>query len=136
MNSPLRQSLHHAAGHRFFKAAAGIFLTFVVTTTFSAQDMRNAMVNYKNEMTACNSEVSKNTRKGCVLEAKKTLDAYQRGSENYEQQLQENAIQRCRVLKEDDRRDCESRMRGAGSADGSVAEGGILRETVTVVPSK
>ena len=136
MNSPLRQSLHPAAGHRFSKAAAGIFLSFVVTTAFSAQDVRNAMVNYKNEIAACNSEVSKNTRKACVLEAKKTLDAYQRGSENYEQQLQENAIQRCRVLKEDDRRDCESRMRGAGSADGSVDEGGILRETVTIVPSK
>ena len=136
MHAPVRQSHHPADGHRLVKAATGIFLTLAVTAAFSAQDMRNAMVNYKNEIAACNSEVSKNTRQACVLEAKKTLATYQRSSESYEQLLQGNTTQRCAVLKEDDRRDCESRMRGAGLADGSVAEGGILRETVTVVPSK
>jgi hypothetical protein len=136
MHAPVRQSHHPADGHRFVKAATGIFLTLVVTTAFSAQDMRNAMVNYKNEIASCNSEVPKNARKACVLEAQKTLATYQRGFESYEQLLQGNTMQRCAVLKEDDRRDCESRMRGAGSADGSVAGGGILRETVTVVPSK
>jgi hypothetical protein len=43
-----------------------------------------------------------------------------------------NALLRCQVLKGADRQDCVSRMHGAGTTSGSVAEGGIYRELVTL----
>ena len=45
--------------------------------------------------------------------------------------LAENALKRCTPLPEELRRDCEARMRGAGTVSGSVEAGGIYRELVT-----
>jgi hypothetical protein len=54
-------------------------------------------------------------------------------SANY---YQRNALLRCGVHAGDDRIACEMRMRGEGHTEGSVAGGGILRESVMVVPNK
>lgn len=51
-------------------------------------------------------------------------------------QYQRNAVRRCTVHTGDDRLACEMRMRGEGHTEGSVAGGGILRESVMVVPNK
>lgn len=116
------------------QAMAGAMLVLLTATAYGAGDFDNAAANYKNEMAACRNESPKSMRVACVAEANKTLSDYRRGTESYQQTLQSNALQRCNALKGDDRRDCESRLRGEGNADGSVAEGGILRETVTTVP--
>lgn len=118
----------------FSKNVSLVVLTLLATTAFSVQDTSNAMANYKNEMAACNNNASKNTREACIREAKKTLADYGGGADNYQQMLQNNRVQRCAVLKGDSYRDCESRMRGEGAIEGSVSEGGILRETITIVP--
>ena len=112
----------------------GALLALLTLTAYGAGDFDNATANYNNEITACRNESPKSMRAACVAEANKTLSDYRRGNESYQQTLQSNALQRCNALKGDDRRDCESRLRGEGNADGSVAEGGILRETVTTVP--
>lgn len=110
------------------------FLVLFSVTAYCAGDSDNADANYKNEMAACRNESLKSMRAACITEANKTLSDYRRGAESYQQTLQGNALQRCNVLTGDSRRDCESRLRGEGNSDGSVAEGGILRETVTIVP--
>ena len=109
-------------------------LVLFSVTAYSSGDPDNADANYKNEMAACKNEPSKSMRATCITEANKTLSDYRRGAESYQQTLQGNAVQRCNVFKGDSRRDCESRLRGEGNSDGSVAGGGILRETVTIVP--
>lgn len=43
----------------------------------------------------------------------------------------ENALARCQSLPAADRRDCESRVDGAGMSSGSVKGGGVFKETVT-----
>jgi hypothetical protein len=116
------------------QAIAGALLAFLTVTAYGAGDADNAAANYKNEMAACRNESPKSMRAACIAEANKTLSDYRRGTEIYQQTLQSNALQRCNALKGDNRRDCESRLRGEGTADGSVAEGGILSETVTTVP--
>jgi hypothetical protein len=46
-----------------------------------------------------------------------------------------NAMRRCATLPPADKRDCESRIRGEGSVSGSVRDGGLIRETTTIVPA-
>lgn len=116
------------------QALVGTLLALLTLTAYSAGDSDNAAANYKNEMAACKNESPKSMRAACIAEANKTLSDYRRGTESYQQMLQSNALQRCNVFKGDNRRDCESRLGGEGNADGSVAEGGVLRETVTIVP--
>lgn len=118
----------------FSQALSVAMLAFLAVTAHGAGDSDNAAANYKNEMAACKNESPKSMRAACIAEANKTLSNYRRGSESYQQTLQSNALQRCNALKGDSRLDCESRMRGEGNTDGSVAEGGILRETVKIVP--
>ncbi|MES2831735.1 MAG: hypothetical protein V4695_07065 [Pseudomonadota bacterium] len=45
-----------------------------------------------------------------------------------------NALRRCEVLPEPDKQQCQLRVRGAGSTDGSVGGGGLIREIRTRVP--
>lgn len=116
------------------QALGGALLALLSVTAYSAEVADNATANYKNEIAACKNESPKNMRAACIEEAKKTLSDYRRSPESYQQMLQSNMVQRCKALEGDSRRDCESRMRGEGHAAGSVAEGGILRETVTTVP--
>ncbi|MEO6292645.1 MAG: hypothetical protein ABIO88_08490 [Burkholderiaceae bacterium] len=116
------------------QALGGALLALLSVTAYSAEVADNATANYKNEIAACKNESPKSVRAACIAEANKTLSDYRRGTESYQQTLRSNALQRCNAFKGDDRRDCESRLRGEGNADGSVAEGGILRETVTTVP--
>lgn len=52
-------------------------------------------------------------------------------SENPEQ-LARNALLRCEPLRGTDRTDCVARMQGQGTTTGSVADGGIYRELVTI----
>jgi hypothetical protein len=46
---------------------------------------------------------------------------------------QNNALARCNGLPPADRQDCARRVSGDGSVSGSVKDGGILRETTTIV---
>lgn len=118
----------------FSQALRGTLLVLLSVTAYGADDVDNATANYKNEIAACNNVSAKSARAACIEEAKKTLSDYRRGAESYQQKLQSNQVQRCNALEGDSRRDCESRMRGEGKVEGSVSEGGILRETVTIVP--
>ena len=99
----------------------------------AAQSSGNAQQRYQEERAACNTAPAYIDRAACVREAGAALQAARRGhlgngpNVNYEQ----NALMRCNPLPPEERTDCEARVHGQGTARGSVAEGGIYRESVT-----
>ncbi len=60
------------------------------------------------------------------------LNAQPTPKEEHAGALQANALKRCEPLPEALRKDCVARMSGLGTQSGSVAEGGIYRELVTL----
>ena len=114
------------------QALATTLLALLSATAYSSDD--NATANYKNEIAACNNESPKNLRATCISNAKKTLSEYRRSPADYQQKLQSNKVKRCSVFEGGKRRDCESRVGSDAYVDGSVAEGGVLRESVKIVP--
>jgi len=93
---------------------------------------------YKQESAACTNGSSNQDRATCLREA--GAARYEAGRNQLTSpdadQLKANAMKRCEGLPQANRVDCESRVNGGGVADGSVREGGIYRETVTIVPGK
>ena len=99
----------------------------------------DAQARYRQEMAVCDSGRSNQDTATCREEARKALAAARSGQLNEPStSYQQNATQRCGVLQGDDMRDCEARMRGQGSVEGSVGGGGIIRESVTttITPGK
>ncbi|WP_034351616.1 hypothetical protein [Herbaspirillum sp. GW103] len=93
---------------------------------------------YQQQIAACKSGASTEDRATCLREAGAAQQAAARGTltDPSPAQLKENALRRCEGLPQSDRIDCEKRVNGQGSSEGSVASGGILRETVTIVPAR
>jgi hypothetical protein len=70
----------------------------------------------------------------CLREAAAVLAQAKRGERQEEPgQFEANRQHRCVRLPDEQRRDCIARMQGQGTISGSVAEGGLFRELVTVV---
>lgn len=92
---------------------------------------------YQQQVAACNNGSSNEDKATCLREAGAAKQAAARGglSDPDAAQLKENALRRCEGLPQSDRIDCEKRVNGHGRVEGSVGEGGILRETVTIVPA-
>lgn len=91
--------------------------------------------NFKSEMAACAKRATPQARKICIGEARTAETARRMGKlENHGGQFQANALKRCDVFKaDDDRAACQARVQ-RGDLEGSVLDGGVLRESeVTVV---
>lgn len=96
-----------------------------------------AQARYRQDMAVCNSGQSNQDRATCRLEAKNALAEAKRGALNDTPgQYQQNALQRCSAHQGDDLRACQARMLAPEGAAGSTAEGGILRESVTITPAR
>ena len=96
-----------------------------------------AQARYRQDMAVCNSGQSNQDSATCRLEARNALAAAKRGElDDTPGVYQQNAMQRCAAHQGADRSDCEARMRGQGNVQGSVANGGILRESITIIPVK
>jgi len=95
-----------------------------------------AETRYQQERARCLSGQSQQPRDTCLKEAGAALAEARRGELNKGDSTlyQQNALARCQVQTGDDRTDCEKRALGGGSVSGSVEGGGVLKETVTVVP--
>ena len=103
----------------------------------AASASAEAQARYKQEMQVCNNGQSNQDMATCRTEARNALADARRGglTAGAPDQLQSNAMQRCSAFKTaEDRSDCEVRMRS--TVQGSVMSGGILRESVTVMPAK
>lgn len=91
---------------------------------------------YKSEVQACMSGRTQQDQATCLKEARNAQADKRRGLLESQANLQANAVARCNVFTgAEDKAACESRIMGAGSAEGSVAGGGIIRELETVVPA-
>ena len=127
-------------GRLALAAAAGLLLNAsLVGGALAAPSSASAeaQAQYKRDLALCNSSKATEDRATCRLEANRAYAEAKRGALNDKgAAYQANARQRCDALKGDDRTACEARMRGEGTAQGSVAGGGILRESVTTVPAK
>jgi hypothetical protein len=118
-------------------AAAGTLICATTALAANAGASADAQARYRQDMAICNSGQSNQDLATCRREAKNALAEAKRGGlSDAPGQYQQNALRRCAVQKGDDRTDCEARMHGEGSVEGSAASGGVLRESVTVVPGK
>jgi hypothetical protein len=96
-----------------------------------------AQLRYQQERAACLNGSSNQDRATCLREAGAALQEARRGGlASGAGELGPNRTTRCAALPPQDREDCVMRMSGQGSASGSAAQGGILRELERPVPAR
>lgn len=94
----------------------------------------DASGSYQQEVQACRSGATQQDLDTCLKEARNAQADKRRGVLDTSGDLQANATARCEVFTSgEDKAACQARVMGMGSADGSVAGGGVIREVETVV---
>lgn len=103
--------------------------TLLAVTAATAQVSMDASGDYQQEVLSCQNGNTQQDKSTCLTEArsahavpKQSLTTAAPGD------LRANALQRCEALNGDDKTACLARIEGQGTASGSVAGGGILRE--------
>jgi hypothetical protein len=111
--------------------AVGAATAQVATTGATGID---ATGSYQSEVQACMSGQTQQSREDCLKEARNARADKQRGVLDNSGAPVANAMGRCDVHPSgEDQAACRARVMGMGSADGSVAGGGVIREVETVV---
>lgn len=88
---------------------------------------------YQKERADCLARTDAADRAVCLKDAgAANAEAKRTGLNKVSADYQANQMRRCEALSGDSRSDCIARMRGAGTATGSVNSGGVYRELVTV----
>ena len=127
-------------------AAVGLFISTVAMTSEAAgtaaktaaapSSSSAAQSRYQQDRAVCLSGASNQDRATCLKEAAAARAEAQRGGlGDSAEPYADNQRKRCAQLPGSQRQDCLARMQGQGNVSGSVAGGGLLRETVTVVPA-
>ena len=113
-------------------------LALAGTPTLAARDAPVSSVSiqqlFEAERAACLAGISHQDRATCLKEAAAARNEAMRGRlDNGEtpDQRRANALARCRVQPAADRADCERLARGEGLNEGSVAEGAVMKQTIT-----
>ncbi|NMM10386.1 MAG: hypothetical protein HHJ16_08940 [Polaromonas sp.] len=126
--------------NRLGKGVAYLGLAISLTLTVASAQIASgttgidATGNEKSEMAACNSGKTQQNRATCITEVKNANAAKRAGKlDNNGGQFSANALKRCDVFKGDDQAACKARIDGDVKIQGSVAEGGVIRELETVV---
>ncbi|MEC5214049.1 hypothetical protein RCH06_002610 [Polaromonas sp. CG_9.5] len=97
----------------------------------------DASGNAKSEMAACKSGKTQQDRAACLKEVHNANAEKRAGKLGNGADYMANAMKRCEVFKgNDDQAACRARIESQAQIDGSVAGGGVLRESETVVPAK
>jgi hypothetical protein len=98
----------------------------------ATSDGGSAKARYQRQVAQCETIRDHDTRANCLSEASTAYAQTQpTPPQENPMQLASNALRRCDRLPEVERNDCVARVNGAGTADGSVAGGGILYTLVT-----
>ncbi|MFZ4288815.1 hypothetical protein [Variovorax sp. HJSM1_2] len=92
----------------------------------------DASGNTQQERSACLNGQTQQDQATCLREANNAAQDKNQGKLTTEGPLGANAVRRCEPLAADDRAACEARILGAGSTNGSVAGGGVIRQVETV----
>lgn len=123
--------------HPLVLATAAGLLCASATLAAAPSALMQAQARYRQDMAVCNSGQSNQDQATCRLEARNALAAAKRGElRDAPGDYQNNARLRCAAHQGSDRSDCEARMAGQGKIDGSIADGGVLREITSIVPAK
>jgi hypothetical protein len=100
-----------------------------------------AQERYNQEVARCNAGTSQQDRATCLREAGAALEEARKGNLNGDvASYTGNSVARCDVFQGEQRSACRSRILGPTHTEaatitrGSVNEGGILRESIQVVP--
>ena len=97
----------------------------------------DASGNTQSEIAACNSGKTQQDLQTCLLEARNASADKRNGQMSNNNDTGSatgaNALQRCDVFQGDDKTACQARVAGYGTQDGSVAGGGVIKQTETVV---
>ena len=92
-----------------------------------------AQQRYQQERARCMSGQSQQDKATCLKEAHAAYQESRRGglASQGDAQLSTNATERCSAQPAADRAACVDRITGAGSSEGSVKGGGLMRQTET-----
>lgn len=90
-----------------------------------------AQQRYQQERAACLGGQSHQDRKTCLKEAAAAYQEARHGGLRNSGTFAQNATGRCDAQPEAERQACIQRILGAGSVEGSVEEGGVLRRSET-----
>ena len=117
--------------------AATLLLCATQASAAGDNPSAQAQARYRQDMALCASGKSNQDRATCQIEARSALAEARRGGLAVapDTTYSANARQRCAAHTGIDKDACDARMRGEGSVAGSVGAGGILRESVTVLPT-
>ncbi len=103
----------------------------------SAQEPSDKQQRFEADVQACRSGKTGQDFDACMKEAKAVYAApVAAGASGTAEQRQRAELLRCDVFTGDERTACIARLNGEATVSGSVAGGGILRETITteIVP--
>jgi hypothetical protein len=116
--------------------AAGALACACATAAWSAgKGVSEAQQRYNKERARCISGQSNQDRATCLKEAGAALQEAKRNrlDTSAGANLQANATARCNAQPAADREACVQRIMGAGTTQGSVEAGGLIRQTETPV---
>lgn len=119
-------------------AALGIAVWSTTPLVWAATPRAEIESTYQMERAACLGGQSQHERSSCLREAgavRAEARAGQRAPAASPATWAQNALQRCKDLPPENQVICERMVHGEGSASGSVAGGGVIRELVTEVPA-
>lgn len=130
--STTRREATDPRGFRLLRRAVAACLAAGAASVLAAPGSSAVDERYLQERAACERLSEGQDRAACLREAAAARAQALRGElDDGAADYRENSLARCRVLQGEDRRDCLSRMTGAGSVSGSVEGGGMLREYTT-----
>jgi hypothetical protein len=112
-------------------AALALLVTLSPAHAATKGKVSPAQAAYQQERARCLRGESGQERATCLHEAAAAYDEARRGKLNNapDADFARNAVQRCEAQPAADREACVQRLRGAGSTEGSVKGGGLIRET-------
>lgn len=123
----------HSSGAIAFSAALLLF----AGASSAATKVSEAQQRYNQERAACMNGKSNQDRATCLKEAGAAFQEAKRASlgTSGDASLKQNSLARCNALPAKDREDCALRME-QGTTSGTARQGGILRESERVVPTR
>ena len=140
LSSTLRPSRVNRMGKGVvYVGLAALMSLSAATAQIAALDVTglDASGNAKSEMAACNSGKTRQDRAACLKEVRNANAQKRAGKLRSGTDYTANALKRCEVFKgNDDQAACRARVESQAQIEGSVAGGGVLRESETVVPAK
>lgn len=117
-----------------FGVAALLAVTAATAQVATGTTGIDASGSFQQEVNACMSGRTQQDRDTCLTEARNAQADKKRGILESGAASETNAMSRCEVFTTgEEKAACQARVMGMGSANGSVAGGGVIREVETVV---